>query len=60
MARRATVTEADPRRAIKAAKDCGLVIHECIMTPAEVRLIFTAVDVPKENDDTPRPKEWAR
>ena len=60
MAKRATVTEAEMRRAIKAATECGLAIQECIMTPQEVRLVFNRFDKPEESDDIPKPKEWPR
>ena len=64
MTRRATVTEADMRRAIKAATECGLTVRECIMKPTEIRLVFASpgqgVDSGREsaNNQAPRPKEW--
>ena len=36
-----TVTEADMRRAIKVATECGLNVRECVMNPTEVRLVFS-------------------
>lgn len=60
MSKRAIVTEADMRRAIKAANECGLRVSECIMTPAEIRLVFDAVENDSETSDTPKPKEWPR
>ena len=60
MAKRATVTEADMRRAIKAATECGLQVHECVMKPTEVRLVFTNVEEKPNPHDTPQPKEWPR
>ncbi|WP_282608430.1 hypothetical protein [Pelagibius sp. Alg239-R121] len=65
MPRRATVTEADMRRAIKAATDCGLTVRECIMRPTEVRLIFGEVgDAAKDGEQSnverdPRLKDWS-
>jgi hypothetical protein len=41
MAKRATVTEADMRRAIKAATECGLQVDECVMKPSEIRPVFS-------------------
>ncbi len=58
MGKRATVTEADLRRAIKAAKECGLTVRECIMSPAEVRLVFGGVDEESKKGEHPVPKEW--
>lgn len=58
MSRQATVTEADMKRAIKAATACGLTVQECVMTPAEIRLIFIKVDEEIDSDDNPKPKEW--
>lgn len=58
MSRLATVTEADMKRAIKAATDCGLTVYECVMTPVEVRLIFTKVDEKPKSDNNPKPTEW--
>ncbi len=58
MVKRATVTEVDMRRAIKAATECGLTIQECVMNPTEIRLIFVNVDEEPNPDKNPRPKEW--
>jgi hypothetical protein len=60
VARRATVTEADMRRAIKTATDCGLQVQECIMKPAEIRLVFGDVEEKPKEDYAPRPKKWPR
>ena len=54
MSKRAIVTEADIRRAIKAASECGLRVSECVMTPAEIRLVFDAVENDPETSDTPK------
>jgi ribosomal protein L22 len=48
------------QKAIRAAKECGLTIHECVMTPKEVRLIFAEVDGSKAKEDTQQLKEWPR
>jgi hypothetical protein len=58
MVKKATVTEADMRRAIKAARGSGLVITECIMSPQEVRLIFDTVDAPQTMDNNGKPEAW--
>lgn len=60
MAKTASVTQADMQKAIRAAKECGLTIHECVMTPKEVRLIFAEVDGSKAKEDTQQLKEWPR
>lgn len=60
MARRATVTEADMRRAIKAANEAGLTIRECVMEPKRVRLIFEEVEAEVLPVDTRRPKPWPK
>ena len=60
MAKRATVTEADMRRAIKAATECGLQVQECVMKPSEIRLVFSNVEEKAKTDDNPKPKEWPR
>jgi len=60
MARRATVTEADMRRAIKAATECGLQVQECVMKPSEIRLVFVNVEENPKPDNNPKPKEWPR
>lgn len=57
--KRATVTEAEFRRAIKAATDCGLTVQECVMTPAEVRLVFVKVDEKPEDNNTPKLQDWS-
>lgn len=58
MVKRATVTEADMRRAIKAATECGLQVQECVMKPSEIRLVFSRVEETRKTDETPQPKEW--
>lgn len=58
MAKRAAVTEADMRRAIKAAQSEGLQVRECIMSPSEVRLIFTGIDDPIQSEGELKPKQW--
>ncbi|WP_150523993.1 hypothetical protein [Roseibium sediminis] len=58
MAKRAAVTEADMRRAIKAAKGEGLTVRECIMSPSEVRLVFTRIDSGPETNTGLGPKQW--
>lgn len=58
MAKRAAVTEADMRRAIKAAQGEGLTVSECIMSPSEVRLIFSGVDEEAKTDPRSGPKPW--
>jgi hypothetical protein len=60
MAKRATVTEADMRRAIKAATECGLQVQECVMKPTEIRLVFSNVEEKPRSNDNPKPKEWPR
>lgn len=60
MTKRATVTEADMRRAIKAATDCGLRVQECVMKPTEIRLVFINVEENPKKGDSPKPKEWPR
>lgn len=60
MAKRATVTEADMRRAIKAAAECGLQVQECVMKPSEIRLVFSNVEENPKLDDNPKLKEWPR
>ena len=60
MARRATVTEADMRRAIKVATECGLSVRECVMNPTEVRFVFSDVEQKLEPANNLRPKEWPR
>lgn len=59
MARKATVTQADMGRAIRAAQDAGLTIRECEMTAEKVRLIFedgpASVEKPVAN---PKLKQW--
>jgi len=63
MSRRAPATQADMQRAMKAAVASGLTVQECEITPQKVRLIFVrsdAVDVPHEDANTPKPKEWPR
>lgn len=60
MTNRARVTEADMRRAIKAATECGLQVRECVMSPAEVRLVFGDVVGRQLPDDNPKPKPWSR
>ena len=55
---KATATEAGLRRAMKAAQECGLTVHECVMTPGKVRLIFSAVDQDAEKADHPKLEPW--
>lgn len=58
MTKRATVTQADMRRALSAAKESGLTVRECIMRPHEVRIIFTDLDNPEQINDNPQLKQW--
>lgn len=58
MAKRAAVTEADLRRAIKAVQGEGLTVRECIMKPSEIRLVFVAADEEVEAEQGLEPKEW--
>jgi hypothetical protein len=58
VSKRATVTEADMRRAIKAATESGLEVRECVMNPTEIRLLFGPIDENKKSDDNPAPKPW--
>lgn len=60
VARRATVTEADMRRAIKVATECGLNVRECVMNPTEVRLVFSNAEEKLEPANNLKPKEWPR
>lgn len=60
MAKRASVTQAEIRRALQAAKECGYDPQECIMTHDSVRIVFTPLDAPPKSDDTPKPREWPR
>lgn len=60
MTRRATVTEADMRRTMKAAAECGLRVHECVIKPSEVRFVFTDIEQKLEPANNLRPKEWPR
>jgi hypothetical protein len=58
MAKRATVTEADMRRAIKAATECGLQVDECVMKPSEIRLVFSNNTGQELSQDDPKLKKW--
>lgn len=58
MSKRAAVTEAEIKRAMSAAARCGLQVAECIMTPTEVRLVFSKVDDSDEDVDRKSPKSW--
>ena len=60
MPKRATVTEADMRRAIKAATECGLRVRECVMTPNEVRLVFIHLEEKPTAGNNPEPTPWPR
>lgn len=59
MARKATVTQADMGRAIRAAQDAGLTIRECEMTAEKVRLIFVDDQEPADRPAAdPKLKQW--
>ena len=59
--RRATVTEAEYRRALKAAVQCGLTVREVEVTPSKVRLIFSDSATTPDSEGGPGiPKEWPR
>ena len=60
MSKRATVTEADMRRAIRAATESGLEVRECIMNQTEIRFLFGPVEENKKSGDNPAPKPWSR
>ncbi|MGH0001337.1 hypothetical protein ACQU0X_14765 [Pseudovibrio ascidiaceicola] len=51
-------TQAQMKRAIKAAQDCGLTLHECVITSAETRLVFSKVDAKTAKSQTAGPKQW--
>lgn len=56
----ASVTAAEMKRTINAAKECGLVIYECVMTRGRFRIITSKddIDQPKNSNDTSGPKAW--
>lgn len=58
MTRKATVTEAEVSRVIRAATKCGLNVCEIIVTAEGVRLIYDNVDRAIANDNTVGPKQW--
>ena len=60
MAKRATVTQANMCRVIKAASECELRVSQCVMKPAEIQLLFDAVETDPKLSDTPKPEEWPR
>ena len=58
MTKQSTITEAGVRRAIKAAVEGGLTIHQCVIKKDEVRLIFTPIDDVKEIPNNPLMDKW--
>ncbi|MEE3046615.1 MAG: hypothetical protein VX620_15305 [Pseudomonadota bacterium] len=60
MGRKATVTQAEVSRAIKAASACGLAVCEIIVTADGVRLIYNKLDRPIANDNAGKPKKWPK
>jgi len=58
MSKRASVTEADMKRAIRAASECGLTVSEVIMTADSVRLKIGKVDETPRPTDTNGPLDW--
>lgn len=58
MSKRANVTEADMKRAIRAASECGLTVSEVIMTAGSVRLKIGKVDETRRPTDTNCPLDW--
>ncbi|SDR34866.1 hypothetical protein SAMN04515695_4788 [Pseudovibrio sp. Tun.PSC04-5.I4] len=60
MARKPSITQAEMTRVIKAAKACGLTLHECVITGSETRLVFSKVDAGKASPQNGAPKPWPR
>jgi len=58
MSKRVSVTEADMKRAIRAASECGLTVSEVIMTADSVRLKIGKVDEQHQPVDTAGPLAW--
>ncbi|WP_296988139.1 hypothetical protein [Thalassospira sp. UBA1131] len=58
MPKKATVTQAEVTRIIKAANACGLDVCEIVVTADGVRLIYNKVDRPVVNDNIVGPKQW--
>lgn len=59
MSERALVRLADIKRAIRAAKDSGLTIHEIHIQADGVRLILGEMVKHKPRYDDPRLKQWS-
>lgn len=58
MARKASITEADMKRAISAARRGGLNISECRLEGAVFRVICKETDGTTFDHDDRKPKEW--
>lgn len=61
MPRRPTVTQADMTRALKAARDAGLAVSACILTPQQAVIKFgdeIPVDPEITTPENPQPKQW--
>jgi|GEM_PF-5093733 len=58
MARVQTITQAELNRALKAATDAGLTVHEIVMEPRRVRVLFHDSEAPAPANDEVLPKPW--
>ena len=58
MSNRASVTQAEVRRAIEGAEKAGKTVHAVNIKPGEVFIILAPIDEPNTTNDNPGPKQW--
>ncbi len=61
MPRSPTITQAALARALKAAKEAGIPVTSCVLTPQQAVIKFGEkihVDPENATQDNPQPKQW--